>query len=204
MQENAKPAQEETLNEETKCAQEACGACEDKCECEPQSTEQTAEQKQAEEVAAEPTLEEQLTVAKDEAAKWQDLYLRAMAEMENNRRRAEEAVEKAHKFGIEKFAKNLLPVVDSMQKAVETVGEDDSPVAQGVQVTYRQMLQALEQSGMKVIAPAGEKFDPTLHQAITMMPAAEGQEKGVVGQVFQAGWLLNDRVLRAAMVAVTQ
>lgn len=154
--------------------------------------------------AKEPSVEELLAAAKEENAKLQDLYLRALAEAENARRRAEDAVEKAHKFGVEKFAKNLLPVLDSLEKALELSKDPEDPVMQGVQATYRQFVQAMEKSGMTEINPVGEKFDPTRHQAIAMVPAQEGQTSGQVAQVFQRGWLISERVLRAAMVSVVQ
>ena len=152
----------------------------------------------------EPSVEELLAAAKEENAKLQDLYMRALAEAENARRRAEESVEKAHKFGVEKFAKNLLPVLDSLEKALELSQNPDDPMLQGVQATYRQFVQAMQKSGMTEIDPVGEKFDPTRHQAIAMVPAQEGQVSGQVAQVFQRGWLISDRVLRAAMVSVVQ
>lgn len=165
----------------------------------------TAEQpEQAEQTAQEPSVEELLAAAKEENAKLQDLYMRALAEAENARRRAEESVEKAHKFGVEKFAKNLLPVLDSLEKALELSSNSEDPMMQGVQATYRQFVQAMEKSGMTEINPVGEKFDPTRHQAIAMVPAQEGQTSGQVAQVFQRGWLISDRVLRAAMVSVVQ
>lgn len=159
---------------------------------------------QAEQTAQEPTAEELLAAAKEENAKLQDLYMRALAEAENARRRAEESVEKAHKFGVEKFAKNLLPVLDSLEKALELSSNSEDPMMQGVQATYRQFVHAMEKSGMTEINPVGEKFDPTRHQAIAMVPAQEGQTSGQVAQVFQRGWLISDRVLRAAMVSVVQ
>ncbi len=152
----------------------------------------------------EPSVEELLAAAREENAKLQDLYMRALAEAENARRRAEESVEKAHKFGVEKFAKNLLPVLDSLEKALELSQNPEDPMIQGVQATYRQFVQAMEKSGMTEIDPVGEKFDPTRHQAIAMVPAQEGQVSGQVAQVFQRGWLISDRVLRAAMVSVVQ
>lgn len=152
----------------------------------------------------EPSVEELLAAAREENAKLQDLYMRALAEAENARRRAEESVEKAHKFGVEKFAKNLLPVLDSLEKALELSQNPEDPMIQGVQATYRQFVQAMEKSGMTEIDPVGEKFDPTRHQAIAMVPAQEGQVSGQVAQVFQRGWLISDRVLRAAMVSVVR
>ncbi|MBO7172821.1 MAG: nucleotide exchange factor GrpE [Burkholderiaceae bacterium] len=163
-----------------------------------------AEAAQAEEVAAEPSVEEQLAAAQAQVATLQDSYLRAMAEMENTRRRADEALERAHKFAVEKFAKNMLPVIDSLEKALEVAGDEKNPIIEGVEATYRQLVKAMEMSGMVEINPVGEKFDPTKHQAITMVPAMEGQESGHVAQVFQRGWLINDRVLRAALVSVVQ
>lgn len=170
---------------------------------EPAAAEQNQEQKAAQE-QKEPTVEELLAAARDENAKLQDLYMRALAEAENARRRAEEAVEKAHKFGVEKFAKNLIPVLDSLEKALELNTNADDPMMQGVQATYRQFVQAMEKSGVTEINPVGEKFDPTQHQAIAMVPAQEGQTSGQVAQVFQRGWLISGRVLRAAMVSVVQ
>ena len=170
---------------------------------EPATAEQNQEQKAAQE-QKEPTVEELLAAARDENAKLQDLYMRALAEAENARRRAEEAVEKAHKFGVEKFAKNLIPVLDSLEKALELNTNADDPMMQGVQATYRQFVQAMEKSGVTEINPVGEKFDPTQHQAIAMVPAQEGQTSGQVAQVFQRGWLISGRVLRAAMVSVVQ
>ena len=163
-----------------------------------------AEATQEQEVAAEPSVEEQLVAAQAQVATLQDSYLRAMAEMENSRRRADEAVERAHKFAVEKFAKNMLPVIDSLEKALEIAGDEKNPMIEGVEATYRQLVKALEMSGMVEINPVGEKFDPTKHQAITMVPAMEGQESGHVAQVFQRGWLINERVLRAALVSVVQ
>ena len=174
-----------------------------------QAAEQQTEQPQNEPEATdqapqEPSVEELLAAAKEENAKLQDLYMRALAEAENARRRAEESVEKAHKFGVEKFAKNLLPVLDSLEKALELSQNPDDPMIQGVQATYRQFVQAMQKSGMTEIDPVGENFDPTRHQAIAMVPAQEGQVSGQVAQVFQRGWLISDRVLRAAMVSVVQ
>lgn len=170
---------------------------------EPAAAEQNQDQAAVQE-QKEPTVEELLAAARDENAKLQDLYMRALAEAENARRRAEEAVEKAHKFGVEKFAKNLIPVLDSLEKALELNTNADDPMMQGVQATYRQFVQAMEKSGVTEINPVGEKFDPTQHQAIAMVPAQEGQTSGQVAQVFQRGWLISGRVLRAAMVSVVQ
>ena len=185
------------------CSQEQKECCNQNTACD-QNCEAQSEPAQTEQAPQEPSVEELLAAAKEENAKLQDLYMRALAEAENARRRAEESVEKAHKFGVEKFAKNLLPVLDSLEKALELSQTPDDPMMQGVEATYRQFVQAMEKSGMTEINPVGEKFDPTRHQAIAMVPAQEGQVSGQVAQVFQRGWLISDRVLRAAMVSVVQ
>ena len=133
-----------------------------------------------------------------------DMYVRAMAEVENTRKRAEADVLKAEKFGIDKFATNLLPVMDSLEKAMEHAQKEEGPMKDGLLAIYRQLVHAMEVSGMKSFEPVGEKFDPNRHQAVTVVPPAEGQESGTVATVFQKGWMIQERVLRPAMVAVAQ
>lgn len=146
----------------------------------------------------------QLAAAQAKAAENFDLYVRAVAEMENVRRRCADDVQKAQKFSIEKFAQNLLPVVDSIEKALEVCADVEGPMRDGLLATHRQFLHALEVSGMTPINPDGEKFDPNTQQAIAMVPAAEGRSAGDVAQVFQHGWKIHERVLRPAMVSVVQ
>ena len=153
---------------------------------------------------AETSLEDQLATATAKAAENFDLYVRAVAEMENVRRRAAEDVSKAQKFSIEKFAKNLLPVMDSLEKAIEMTAEIEGPMREGILATHRQLVHALEMSGMTVIDPKDAKFDPNTQQAIAMVPAVEGKSAGDVAQVFQHGWKIHERVLRPAMVSVVQ
>lgn len=153
---------------------------------------------------AEASLEDQLAAATGKAAENFDLYVRAVAEMENVRRRAAEDVSKAQKFSIEKFAKNLLPVMDSLEKAIEMTAEIEGPMREGILATHRQLVHALEMSGMTVIDPKDAKFDPNTQQAIAMVPAVEGKSAGDVAQVFQHGWKIHERVLRPAMVSVVQ
>lgn len=153
---------------------------------------------------AEASLEDQLAAATAKAAENFDLYVRAVAEMENVRRRAAEDVSKAQKFSIEKFAKNLLPVMDSLEKAIEMTVEIEGPMREGILATHRQLVHALEMSGMTVIDPKDAKFDPNTQQAIAMVPAVEGKSAGDVAQVFQHGWKIHERVLRPAMVSVVQ
>lgn len=148
-------------------------------------------------------LSEELAKAQAKVAENYDLYVRAVAEAENVRRRSAEDVAKARKFGIEKFAEAMLPVVDSMEKALEASANVTGPLKEGLEMTYRQLLSALEHNGMKCENPVGLKFDPNTMQAITMVkdPAVQ---PGCVAQVFQRGWKIADRVLRPAMVAVAQ
>lgn len=146
----------------------------------------------------------QLSAAQAKAAENFDLYVRAVAEMENVRRRCADDVQKAQKFSIEKFAQNLLPVVDSLEKALEACAGIEGPMRDGLLATHRQFMHALEVSGMSPIDPTGGKFDPNTQQAISMVPASEGKSSGDVAQVFQHGWKIHDRVLRPAMVSVVQ
>lgn len=156
------------------------------------------------ELTAEKNAEKELADALAKAAENFDLYVRAVAEMDNVRRRSAEDVQKAQKFGIEKFAQNLLPVIDSLEKALEMTAETEGPMREGLLAIERQFMHAMEVSGMTPVNPVNEAFDPNTQQAIAMVPAADGAKPGHVAQVFQRGWRIHDRVLRPAMVAVTQ
>ena len=132
-----------------------------------------------------------------------DAFLRAKAEAENIRRRAEEDMAKARKFAIESFAESLLPVCDSLQAATAMDIEKAKPeqVLEGVHATLRQLTQALERNKVVAIAPPpGTKFDPHQHQAISVVPAE--QDANTVVMVLQKGYLIADRVLRPALVTV--
>lgn len=194
-------AQEDTKQEQVNPADELKKAAE--------AAEQAQGSELPPELGIEPegeqdSLEEQLAAATAKAAENFDLYVRAVAEMENVRRRAAEDVSKAQKFSIEKFAKNLLPVMDSLEKAIEMTAEIEGPMREGILATHRQLVHALEMSGMTVIDPKDAKFDPNTQQAIAMVPAVEGKSAGDVAQVFQHGWKIHERVLRPAMVSVVQ
>lgn len=130
-----------------------------------------------------------------------DQFLRAKADAENARRRAEDEVSKARKFGIESFAESLLPVCDSLDAALAIQNATAEQLLEGTQATLRQLLQALERNKVVVINPAaGEKFDPHQHQAISMVPAQ--QEANTIVNVLQKGYLISERVLRPALVTV--
>lgn len=196
--------QNQEVKEEAVCRQdggaEECPACEGTQARAEEEVQQTETPEQTVE-----TLQTALKLAEAKVMEHYDLYVRAMAELENTRRRSSEEVQKARKFGIEKFAENLLPVVDSLEKALEvTKSDEENPVREGMLATYRQFMHALDVSGMKPVDPKGEAFDPHKHQAIAMVPAPEGVASGIVVEVFQRGWMIADRVLRPAMVSVAQ
>ena len=131
-----------------------------------------------------------------------DSSLRAQAEAQNARRRADEEVAKARKFAVEGFAESLLPVKDSLEAAIATPGAAVEQVLEGVHATLRQLVAALERNKVVQISPpAGTKFDPHQHQAISMVPA--DQDANTVVSVLQKGYLINDRVLRPALVTVS-
>jgi molecular chaperone GrpE len=135
-------------------------------------------------------------------AELSDAYLRAKAEAENVRRRAEEEVSKARKFAVESFAESLLPVRDSLEAAIAIPSASPEQLLEGVHATLRQLSQALERNKViEVNPPAGAKFDPHQHQAISVVPAA--QEPNTVVAVLQKGYLIADRVLRPALVTVS-
>ena len=131
-----------------------------------------------------------------------DAYLRAKAEAENTRRRAEDEISKARKFAVEGFAESLLPVKDSLEAAIALPGATPEQLLEGVHATLRQLTSALERNRVVEINPAaGAKFDPHQHQAISVVPAE--QEANTVVAVLQKGYLISDRVLRPALVTVT-
>jgi len=148
-------------------------------------------------------LQAKLGAAEIKAAEHYDALLRAKAETENVRRRAQEDVSKAHKFGIENFAESLLPVMDSLQGALADASGDVAKIKEGVELTRKQLLSAFERSRLVAIDPVGEKFDPHRHQAISAVPAPAGIAPNHVVTVLQQGWTIADRVLRPALVTVS-
>jgi molecular chaperone GrpE len=153
--------------------------------------------------AGQPTLEEQLANAVAKAADLQDAFLRAKAEGENIRRRAQEDIARAHKFAIESFAEAMVPVKDSLEMAllVETPSIDS--LKQGVDMTLKQLASAFEKNKLIEVNPkAGDKLDPMKHQAVSMVPAQ--QEANTIVTVLQKGYMIADRLLRPALVTVAQ
>jgi molecular chaperone GrpE len=143
-----------------------------------------------------------VTLAK--ASENHELYLRAVAEGENIRRRAQDDISKAHKFAVESFAESMVPVIDSLEKALEAQGASAEQMREGVEITLRQVRAAFEKNRLTEINPAGQKFDPHRHQAIATVPAGDGVPANQVVAVLQKGWMIADRVLRPALVTVAQ
>ena len=153
-------------------------------------------------IARVQELEAQLA---ETAKKEQDLLLRTRAEIDNIRRRTEQDVEKAHKFALEKFAKDILNTIDNLERALATPRntEDESVKAlfDGVELTLKELLATVARFGVEPMGAVGEVFNPDLHQAISMQPV-EGFESNQITTVLQKGYLLNGRVIRPAMVMV--
>ena len=150
---------------------------------------------------AASSLEGQLADLQARHTEVSDAFLRAKAEAENTRRRADEEVAKARKFAVESFAESLLPVRDSLEAAIAIQNATPEQLLEGVHATLRLLVQALERNRVLAIAPpAGTRFDPHQHQAISVVPAE--QEANTVVAVLQKGYLIADRVLRPALVTV--
>ena len=188
---NTQEGAAEVSPEDSAAAEEAGKAAEDAVEA--------VEELEEAEITLE-TLQDELAQAKDAA-------LRAAAEAQNARRRAEQDVEKARKFALERFAGELLVVVDNLERATEATAsaEDDAvkSIAEGVDLTLKSLLDVLGKHQVEVVDPVGEPFDPNLHQAMTMVPNPD-MEPNTVMDVMQKGYTLSGRLLRPAMVVVSK
>jgi molecular chaperone GrpE len=151
-------------------------------------------------------LEEQLETAIQKAAEERERALRTAAEMENLRRRTELDVEKAHKFALEKFAAELLPVLDNLERAIELADKENDalkPMVEGVELTLKSMQSGVAKFGLVALDPTNQPFDPNAHQAMSMVPSADVAPNTVIA-VMQKGYELNGRVIRPAMVMVSK
>lgn len=150
-------------------------------------------------------LEVELEAARQEAAENKDLALRTKAEAENIRRRAENDVVSARKYAIEKFAVELLAVVDSIEQGLQlkAESEESKAIQDGMELTLKMTLSTLEKFGIEQLNPLEEVFDPQLHEAMTMVPSPEHESNTVI-DVFQKGYTLNGRLIRPARVVVAQ
>ncbi|QTH64891.1 nucleotide exchange factor GrpE [Psychrosphaera ytuae] len=177
-----------------------------------EATEQVDATEQAEatnEVSAEERiaqLEAELAAAQAKVQEQQDSVVRAAAEVDNIRRRAAVDVEKAHKFALEKFANELLPVIDNLERAIQFSDKENEalkPVLEGIELTQKSFVDAVSKFGVEVVDPQGEKFNAEYHQAMAMQPSAEVEPNTVIA-VMQKGFTLNGRLLRPAMVMVSK
>ncbi|QFU05330.1 heat shock protein GrpE [Pseudoalteromonas sp. THAF3] len=172
--------------------------------------EQASEQQaQGEDNSAEAeiaALHAELEAAKQTIEDQKDSVVRAAAEVENIRRRAAQDVDKAHKFALEKFAGDLLPVLDNLERAIEFADKDNEaikPMLEGVEMTAKSFVEALGKFNVEVVEPQGETFNPDLHQAMSMQPSEDVAPNTVLA-VMQKGYTLNGRLLRPAMVMVSK
>lgn len=170
-----------------------------------EETEATA--KESEELTPEEQLQQELEAAREETQKNWDLYLRERAEMDNLRKRHQRDKEDAIRFANDRLLKEMIPVLDNLERAVEHAeqGEDDDSkgLLEGVNMTITQFRKALEDFGIKPITAVGEDFDPNLHQAMGQVESAEQPPNTVVNE-FQKGYLLHDRLLRPSLVMVAK
>lgn len=164
---------------------------------------------EAEAAAAPATPEERIAALEAELADAQDRLLRALAETENTRRRAQRERADAEKYGLGKFASDMLPVADNLRRALDSLPESEArddrtrSLLAGVAATERELLAAFERHGLKRIDPMGEKFDHNFHQAVFEVENA-GRTAGTIVEVLQPGYVLHDRLLRPAMVGVAK
>lgn len=175
-------------------------------EAQPEQPEQQPEQELR---AALEARQEELQEAQAKVAELEDRALRAAAEAENIRRRADRSIENARKFALEKFVADLLPAVDSFERAADALaeskpGEDaQQAMAEGLKLSLKLLAQALQRQGIESVDPLGAPFDPALHEAMSMVDNAEAEPNTVV-QVFQKGYTVNGRLTRAARVIVAR
>ena len=173
---------------------------------EPQAAADATEQAAEQPVADIAALQAQIEQLQQQVADAKDQTLRAAAEAQNIRRRAEKDVENAHKYALEKFANAILPVSDNLERALESADRNNEavkPLLEGVDLTHKSLLDALKKCQIEQIDPLGAPFDPQFHEAVSMVdnPAAEPNS---VLHVMQKGFMLNGRLLRAAMVVVAK
>jgi molecular chaperone GrpE len=158
------------------------------------------------EAVENPEEVDQFALLQDELAQMKDMALRAQADAQNVKRRAEMDVEKARKFALEGFSRELLPVVDNLERALEAASAADAqvkPIAEGVELTLKSLQDVLKRFNIVALDPQGEPFDPQLHQAMSMVPNPEVEPNTVIA-VMQKGYTLNERLLRPAMVLVSK
>ena len=158
------------------------------------------------EAADEPSSDEEVARLQEEVSQAKDSALRAQAEAQNAKRRAEQDVEKARKYALERFVGELLPVVDNLERALESASGDEEvvkPIAEGVELTLKSFQNALQKYNVEAVDPQGEPFDPQLHQAMSQVENPDVEPNTVIA-VMQKGYTLNGRLVRPAMVMVSK
>lgn len=171
-----------------------------------QTSDVAADEQNLDESSVEITDEQRIAQLEDQLAEAQENALRAAAEMQNIRRRAEQDIQKAHKFALEKFATDLLAVVDSLERGIEVSDVSDEairPMREGMELTYKLLLDTLKRFQVERLDPQGEPFNPEEHQAMAMEESAEAEPNSVL-KVFQCGYSMSGRLLRPAMVVVSK
>ena len=172
---------------------------------EDENTDPEDEDVNEEEAEVDPSTEEEVaSTTEGEIEALKDQLLRTVAESENIRRRASRDVENAHKYANEKLLEDLLPVLDSLEKALELPDQSDDAkaVLEGIEISLRMFRETLERGGVLIVDPLGEPFDPSKHEALAMVPNEEVEPNSII-EVVQKGYLLNERVVRAARVVVS-
>lgn len=171
-----------------------------------ENAEATAESQQGVELLDHPSyieLQKKLTEAEEKATQYWDKLLRIQAENENTLRRVERDVANAHKFGLEKFANELLPVIDSLERSLTLATTQDDPVLEGVEMTLKMLHSVLTKFGIEQVNPEGQAFNPEQHQAVSTQVDSTTKPNTVLS-VLQKGYLLNKRLIRPALVVVSK
>jgi len=166
----------------------------------------TEPQAEGESAASDEHLQQQLAEAEAKAKEHWDQLLRVKAEQENLRRRHEREVENAHKYALERFAQDLLPVIDSLEMGAEAAASEGATlekVREGTELTLKMLLSTMERFGIQAVHPEGEPFNPEYHQAMSMLESPEHAANTVMN-VMQKGYTLNERLIRPAMVVVSK
>ncbi len=195
-QESGNPAVDELEEDQVTLDSQASGEGSDSGSAQGDASSQASEGDEAEQIEQ---LQAELAQAKEQA-------LRAAAELQNVRRRAEQDIEKAHKFGLEKFVKDMLPVVDNLERAIDAASQDGAEMAsvvEGVELTLKSLVDGLKRQSVDPVNPEGEPFDPQMHQAMTMVEQPDCEPNTVIN-VFQKGYTLHGRLVRPAMVVVSK
>ena len=201
-----KQSEAEELQEQAQANPEAAAAAAEGSPQDPAEAGSTPMEGDDNAIESESSLQEIVTQLQEDISAARDSALRAQADAQNVKRRAEQDVEKARKFALERFCSELLPVIDNMERTLEAADREQEavkPLAEGVDLTLKSFLDAMQKFNIEVVSPEGEPFDPNLHQAMSMVENNDVEPNTVVA-VMQKGYTLNGRLLRPAMVMVSK